>query len=229
MSRTFTLSGNSSILTANYFPPIELKTDYVCGLIDFHTFFSIPNVDTENNLFHIGQHIIEIPVGSYEFDDIVFYIASEYERLELTGAQLRINANNNTLQTELYSSKDIVYFDEERSIASLLGFSKKKLQPGINHTSDKSLMITDTNVIRIECNIITGSYFNNLQEHTIHEFAINVAPGYKIDEIPRNVIYLPIIVKEISSITVRIVNQSGKLINFRDENITLRLHLKPQE
>lgn len=45
MALTITLSGNSSILTADYFPPIELvkHLDYVCGLVDFQTYNSIPN------------------------------------------------------------------------------------------------------------------------------------------------------------------------------------------
>jgi len=31
---------------------------------------SIPNVDVEYNLFHIGKHEIKIPVGSHEISDI---------------------------------------------------------------------------------------------------------------------------------------------------------------
>ncbi|XP_065368788.1 uncharacterized protein LOC135961222 [Calliphora vicina] len=81
MSITLTLNGNSSILTANYFPPIALEEDYECSLIDFHTYNSIPNVDEDNNLFHIGDNIIEIPIGSYELEDIADYLESEYEHL----------------------------------------------------------------------------------------------------------------------------------------------------
>lgn len=84
------------------------------------------------------------------------------------------------------------------------------------------------NAIQIQCNIVTGAYLNNLPVHTIHEFAINVSPGYKMDEIPRNLIYLPVNVKEISSLKVWIVDQEARLINFRGEEITLRLHLRPK-
>lgn len=53
-SITLTLSGNTSELSANYFPPIKLDEDgkYVCGLIDFQTFMSIPNITEENNRFY---------------------------------------------------------------------------------------------------------------------------------------------------------------------------------
>jgi len=89
------------------------------------------------------------------------------------------------------------------------------------------LTITQNNIVRIDCNIVCGSYLNSSLAHTLHEFSINVEPGYKIDEIPQNVIYLPVTGKEISTVTIRIVNQDNKLLNFRGENITLRLHLKP--
>lgn len=59
MALTLTLSGNTSLLHVDYFPPIELSIhhEYVCGLVDFQTYNSIPNVDNSNNLFHIGDVI----------------------------------------------------------------------------------------------------------------------------------------------------------------------------
>ena len=67
-SLTFTLSGTSSILDAQYFPPIELSPhrQYVLGLVELLTFNSIPNIDKNNNKFYIGDHIIELPIGSYK-------------------------------------------------------------------------------------------------------------------------------------------------------------------
>ena len=74
MSITLALSGNSSVLSANYYcAPIDLSDEYECSLIDFHSYNSIPNVDYDNNLFHIGDKVIEIPIGSYELQDIVDY------------------------------------------------------------------------------------------------------------------------------------------------------------
>jgi len=55
MSITLTLTGNTSVLFADYFFPIELDQNYQCGLISLDTYNSIPNVDVENNLFHIGN------------------------------------------------------------------------------------------------------------------------------------------------------------------------------
>lgn len=227
MALTITLSGNSSILTADYFPPIELikHLDYVCGLVDFQTYNSIPNVDDTNNLLHIGDIIITLPTGSYEINDIYKYIVQilteqqkEYDFI--------LMVNNNTLQCVMAANVPI-FLNKERTIGALLGFSSKKLMPKVKHKSDKRVNISKVNAIRIECNIITGSYVNNKSVHTIHEFAPSVQPGYKIIEVPRNVIYLPVSVKQITSVTLKIVDQDDNLVNFRDELITVRLHLKP--
>jgi len=81
MSRTLTLTGNTPILVADYFPPITLDQDYQCGIISLDTYNSIPNVDVENNLFHIDKHEIKIPVGSYEISDISALLTNEYSNL----------------------------------------------------------------------------------------------------------------------------------------------------
>ena len=70
---------------------------------------------------------------------------------------------------------------------------------------------------------------NNSPAHILYEFALDVPSGYKLDVIPKSLIYLPVNVKEITSLTVWIVDQEGRLINFRGEEITLRLHLRPKK
>lgn len=223
---TLTLTGRTSLLSAEYFPPLDVSKDYVCGLIDFQTYNSIPNVDERNNMFHIGEHEIEIPIGSYEIEDIANYVAEVLLSLNST-IKCTIEANFNTLLTSIVTSEHI-YFNRERSIGTLLGFSKTVLSPGKKHTSDLPVDINKVNVIRIECNIINGSYLNNTPVHTIHEFSPETGSGYKIIEVPKNVIYLPVNVKRISSLTLKLVDQDGDIINFRGERITVRLHLIPR-
>ena len=67
---------------------------------------------------------------------------------------------------------------------------------------------------------------NGEKVHTIHEFFPAVPPGFKIIEIPSQVIYLPIAVKSINNIQIRILDQDSNLVNFRREIITIRLHIK---
>lgn len=226
MTITLTVNGDSSLLIANYFPPIQLKENYVCGLINFDTYHSIPNIDVENNLFHIGKHEIEIPVGSYELSDIVDVLITKYSKLNST-AKLDIKPNNNTIQTCISSSVDPIYFNKDRSVGPLLGFTKRVLKQGEQHYSDKTIDISKINTILIQCNIISGSYINDQLAHTLHQFSLAVPPGYKIIESPSNVIYLPVNTKTINTLILKVTDQDGNLLNFRGERISIKLHLKP--
>lgn len=223
-SLTLTLSGVSSILEAVYFPPIELSLDknYVLGLVEFLTFNSIPNIDKHNNKFYVGKEVITIPTGSYEIEDIEKCLQRELNGKNIT---LSLKPNNNTLCSEIKCSEEID-FTAQDSIASLLGFNHRKLAANINHKSDKPVAVLKVNSLRIECNITSGAYINGKISHSIHEFFPSVPPGYKIIEVPSHIIYLPITVKNIDRIQLRITDQDGELVSFRGEVITVRLHIK---
>lgn len=258
-SLTLTVTGNTPQLQTQFFPEIDLSDgEYVCGLIDFVSSYSIPNVDETNNLFYYGyenlkssskkkklmsenneinQNVetqskpilkierpltcIQIPVGSYELNDLNNYLQKQLNK-EIV---LKLEANKNTLQCEILCSQP-VNFSKPNTIGSLLGFRRNEiLKPNIVHESSSPADILKVKLIRIKCNIINGSYFNNQASHTIHEFAPNVAPGYTINERPRNVIYFPVTVKSIRDLTLSIIDQNNEFINFRGHPITVRLHL----
>ncbi|XP_024877869.1 uncharacterized protein LOC112458460 [Temnothorax curvispinosus] len=80
------------------------------------------------------------------------------------------------------------------------------------------------NIIRIKCSITAGAYSNGRSVHAIHEFAPKVLPGYKLSETPTQIIYLSIVARNITNITVQVVDQKDRLIDFRGEKITIRLH-----
>ena len=92
-----------------------------------------------------------------------------------------------------------------------------------------SVKIFKINTLRVECNITTGAYINNKSVHTIHEFFPLVPAGYRIVEIPKSVIYLPVNVRSINYLQLKIVDQDNEVVNFRNETITIRLHLKSVE
>lgn len=223
---TLTISGTSSILEAQYFPPIELSSDrgYVLGLVELLTFNSIPNIDVGNNKLHIGGEVINIPTGSYEIEDIENYV-----KHVLIGKNISIDIkpNNNTLRSEIRCDRDIDFTPED-SIGRLLGFTQRILSANKTHESDLPVAILKVNALRVECSLTTGAYINERKVHTIHEFFPFVPPGYKIIEVPSHVIYLPILNKIIDNIQLRIVDQDGNLVNFRGEVITIRLHIKSQ-
>ena len=242
MSLTITLTGTQSVLSTDFFPPIQLSADYVVGLIDFQTFNSIPNIDESNNKFYYGKdQVITIPIGSYEIQALNSYLRRKLEDprvareagfdndIKKDGKPIYFNLtpNNNTLKSEIKSTVEID-FEPDDCIGSLLGFTKRILEPNVLHASDEPVNILKVNGILVECNIVSGAFTNDKPTHTLHEFFPTVPPGYKILEIPRNVIYLPISVRTINNITLKIVDQENRLVNFRSETIIVRLHLKPK-
>ena len=94
------------------------------------------------------------------------------------------------------------------------------------HYSDLPVRITKVTSILVDCNLVTGSYLNGVSGHILHQFAATTPPGYKIVEVPANVIYLPVNTKIIDNITVKLTDQDGNPLNLRGETVTIRLHLK---
>lgn len=221
MSFTLSITGNSSVLTTNYSPTLELNGDYECALLHFSTFNSIPNITRSNNKFYYGtKKVVEIPEGAYELQDICDYLKSN-----IKNCIFDLNCNNNTLKTSIYCTEEI-HFEKPNSIGNLLGFGRVTLQGNKLHESLLPVNILPTTVVRIECDIINGSYINGKSSHIIHEFSPNVPPGYRIIEIPKNTIYFPVNRQALTSINIRVLDVYNNLINLRGEEVQLYLHLK---
>ena len=239
MSQTFTLQGVKSTLSVNYYPPVELEPDrqYCLGLIGFHTYNSIPNIEEGvNDKFVFGEYTTSISTGSYEIRDIESYLQRKIaEELKLSSKEeeeaseiLSLKPNNNTLKCEIKCKYDIDFSPQKGTVGKLLGFSGEEiLKANTLHTSDLPVQIIKVASVRVECNIITGAYYDNRLSHTLFEFSPAVDPGFAINIEPRNILYLPVNARHsIDNITLRILDQEGDLVNFRGENIVIRLELK---
>lgn len=220
MSFTLSITGNSSVLSTNYSPSLQLEGEYECALLYLSTFNSIPNIDARNNKFYYGNNeVIEIPEGAYEFQDLCDYI-----KTKIKDSDFNLSCNNNTLKTTIFCSKEI-HFEKENTFGNILGFDDRMLQANILHESQLPVNILSTTVVRVECDIVSGSYINGKSSHIIHEFAPSVPPGYRIIEIPKNVIYFPVNQNDLNCINIRLLDINNKLINLRGEEIQLYLHL----
>lgn len=226
---SFILTGKSSELSFDFNPNIFLDEDlnYEIGLTNFDSFYSIPNVDETNNVFAWFEKNeffkVAIPIGSYELNTLIDVLQKEILKEDQT-ALISFSFDVNTATVTLTTNRKIS-FNIENSIGSVLGF-KKDIEADTVVKGDAPVEILKINAICVDCNIASGSYLNGEPVHIIYSFFPTVSPGYKIIESPQTVIYYPVIIKQLKNITLRIIDQDGKLINFRGENITVRLHLK---
>lgn len=252
MDRLFTLTSYKSELSQEYFPPIELDKDgvYALGLYSLNTYNSIPNiVKYKNDLFYysivIGsseegkkyiRRIVRIPEGIYEieeFEKVILDTVILDHQTYLPGGhfsrenlKLSIKANINTQKVEILASFPI-QFETSDSIGSVLGFQDIIIPEDQLAASNSLVKITTVDIINVECNIVNGSYLNGQPSHTLFSFCPNdVPPGYKISLQPTNMLFLPVNTKQISNITLRLVDQGGKLVNFRGEQIVIQLNLR---
>lgn len=231
-SITLTLSNKSSSMSAHFHPENELdeNSNYSCSLLDFTTYNSVPNVHEGNNRFHyiwkneIPTHV-EIPVGSYELNDIAKVINEHFRSKKI---EFKMIGNKCTMKCYIECDADlsINFLSEKNSIGPLLGFEKRVLQNKEMYKSDHPININHINTIKIECDLTSGSFHNGKNTHTIYEFSPSVSPGYKIIEQPRNLIYLPVVRRRINTVNITIIDQNGKLIDFRGETVSCRIHIK---
>lgn len=100
------------------------------------------------------------------------------------------------------------------------------------------------NVIRVNCDLICGSYINGERIHTIHQFAtctsvVKVVKKEVVEEekkktietqtlveIPKNLNYFPVKTKNLRSIQISIVDQNGSLVDLHGCEIICRINIK---
>lgn len=230
-STVLTFEGFSSSLTARYEHEIVLDPHYTysCALLDIFTNNTIPNVHEGNNKFYFSTNVSEkllvitIPVGCYEIEDISEYLKSRFP--EKKKKPIVLIPNKNTLKCEIQTDFKID-FTQKDCIGPLLGFSKRILKAEGSYESDRPVDINPLNSIRVECDLVTGSFHNNKSTHTIYQWSPSVDAGYKMDVQPRNLIYLPVNRRRINTVNISFVDDEGKLIDFRGERVTCRIHIK---
>jgi hypothetical protein len=139
---------------------------------------------------------------------------------------ITIEPNKNTLKCMLdVRGQFRVDFTTDNSIRTVLGFERKAYTAGY-HESENIVNIININSLRVTCDIIGASYSNGKTENTIYSFFPDVGPGYKIIEVPTNLVYLPITLNKISSMETKLTDQDGKLINLNGEELSIRFHIR---
>lgn len=236
MSFQISLNSIFSEIHCQYHEGISLgNRQYEVGLKSFVTYNNIPNISEENNklvfiekinaINSVGtyekQHVLRIPKGTYEIQDLVILIEKAYP-----DSKTKISLNKNILKMEVYSEW-IIDFSCANSIGPVLGFSNRRLPSDTLHYSDLPINIFPINTIRIRCNLINcniqGSERN---DNTLYEFPLNTSLGERIIERPINISYYRVITETIHDLVLRICDQDGHLVDFRGEKISITLDFR---
>ena len=247
-SVTLSLNGNTTSLSAKYFPPINVYEDSEIALLSLQTYNAFANINESNNSFEIfvpTENVYEAPkrvyigirIGCYEFEEIKDSILKDideankilYNEKILDPIDFKISINKNTFKTRI-TCNYIINFDVRNSLASILGFKKIKYTLGktdnIEIESEKSIDINPVNTIKVMCNIARGSFHNSKPSHSIYEFFPNQISGTKIVETPNNLIYYPLTTSIIDSINIDLVDQELRPLHDLNERVTIVLHIK---
>ena len=169
-----------------------------------------------------------MPTGSYELNQLFDYITSEVKK-KANDINVSFTLHKPTVAITMKCDKyDILFRRGTPNLAKVFGFISDKYDKGATHTSEKIPQITSVNVINVDCSIVEfgASYRNGESSQTIYLFYPDTPVGYKTVEQPTNILFLPVNVREISNITLRLTDQSGKLVDFCKELITIHLLLR---
>ena len=198
------------------------------------------NVTSDNNKFYFTKSItdddhyimITVPLGAYEIESL----NDEIKRIIIDGGHYTqstypfiIKPNFSTLGSivELTNPEAAISFKPSDSIGSLLGFNKRSIYEEYN-LSDNPVDILSFDNIFIECDIAQGMIFEGRRTGIIHNFTMDVDPGYKyIEKFRGNIQWYMMENKDIiSSICFKIKNENNQIVSFNGQSITFRLSIK---
>ena len=227
------LSSNKSDFKYNFYPSIKLNSGktHEIALLNIDMYHSVPNIDESNNKFiyeyNDKNFDIIFPTGAYEIQAINEYIQEQLIKHDNKDI-FSIEANLMTLKCVIIVNKSNVkiLFKHSQSLNKLLGFKNNIIEGIGKHEGENIVDILSVNTILVNCDIVEGSYLDGLQKPILYSFFPDVPPGFKINEKPSTVVYLPVTIPTINSIHIWLTDQDHKPLNLRGEKITIRLHLK---
>ena len=235
------MTGKGSKLRTVFNPPLEYNMSsvgYEMCLIRLETYFSFPNIAESNNAVKISindkRYDIKIPTGCYDIGSINTVLQKQLSTL--TGEKKKeqhvtLSANKNTLSCvlEIKDEKTVVDFAIDNSLRTVLGFDAKKYSKVGIYESENIVNILSVNSILVHCDIIEGSRVNGKLAPVIYNFFPDVSPGEKIVAEPQHLIYIPLTMDIISSMTSWVTDQTGADIDLRGEELTLTFHVRKKK
>ena len=202
------------------------------------TYNSLYNVTEKNNKFYFTKSLddefiqIIIPHGSYEIEalnDEIKRIIIEAGHYTEEDYPFKIKPNFSTLGSiiEISIQGPVITFVPDDSIRDLLGFNKNTIFSEYNQSPNPVNILSFDNIF-LECNIAQGMIFKSKRSGIIHNFSLDISPGYKFIEKFRGGLQWYMLEPKdgISSTCFKLKNQNGELVSFNGESVTFRLSIK---
>ena len=128
---------------------------------------------------------------------------------------------------EISTQGPVITFVPDDSIRDLLGFSKTTIFEEYNLSPHPVDIISFDNIF-IETDIAKGMIFRGKRSGIIHNWSMNVNPGYKfVERFSGGITWYVIESKDIiSSICFKLKNENNQLVSFNGQSITFRLPIK---
>ena len=232
---------NRSTHEEHLFQPLQTNNKQFKIAITFLSAYKgIFNVTNSNNKFYFTKSITNddhyimktIPPGAYEIEslnDEIKRIIINDEHFTEANYPFTIKPNFSTLGSiiEISNDESAISFKASDSIGSLLGFNKKTIYDEYN-LSDNPVDILSFDNIFIETDIAQGMIFKGRRSGIIHNFTMDVDPGYKyIEKFRGGISWYMLESKDfISSINFKLKNENSQLVSFNGQSVTLRLSIK---
>ena len=174
---------------------------------------------------------IEIPIGCYDIDSINDVVQGFMVKTFGENAKEKyvvFTANKNTLKCilEIRDTSTIVDFKIENSLRTVLGFNAKRYKKKGKFESENIVNILNVNSILVYCDIVAASRLNGIEAPVIYNFFPDVSPGEKIVTQPKHLIYVPLTMNVITSMTSWMTDQNQKSLDLRGEELTLTYHIR---
>ena len=175
---------------------------------------------------------ITIPPGAYEIESLnkeIKRIIIDEEHYNETNYPFKIKPNFSTLGSivEILPEGPIIGFVFDDNIGNLLGFNETILWQEYN-LSPNPVDILSFDKIFVRTDIAQGMIYKGKRSGIIHNFTMDVDPGYKyIEKFHGEIQWYMMDTKDvISSSNFKLKNKNGNLESFNGQSVTFRLSIK---
>ena len=231
---------DKSIHEEHLFQPLQTNNkQFKIAVTYLSAYNGIFNVTSKNLKFYFKKNIMDeefiqmtIRPGAYELESL----SDEIKRIFIDKAQytednkpFTIKPNHSTLGSivKIHPQGPIIGFVFGDNIGKLLGFNETILCEEYNLSQNPVDILSFDNFF-LETDLAQGMIFKGKRSGIIHNFTIDVDPGYKyIEKFRGGVQWYMMESKDIiSSNNFKLINENRNLVSFNGQSVTFRLSIK---